>query len=51
MTFSIGFTLSGWIGTTLFQHAGSTIIIFKNEGILRGIGVLISRATASIAAE
>jgi len=26
MTFSIGFTLSGWIGTTLFQHAGSIVL-------------------------
>lgn len=26
MTFSIGFTLSGWIGTVLFQHTGATIL-------------------------
>ena len=26
MTFSFGFTLSGWIGTTLFQHAGSAVL-------------------------
>ena len=26
MTFSLGFTLSGWIGTALFQHAGSTVL-------------------------
>ena len=26
MTFSLGFTLSGWIGTTLFQHAGSVAL-------------------------
>lgn len=26
MTFSLGFTLSGWIGTTLFQHAGSAVL-------------------------
>lgn len=26
MTFSIGFTLSGWVGTTLFQHAGAIVL-------------------------
>jgi len=26
MTFSIGFTLSGWTGTTLFQCAGSSML-------------------------